>query len=179
MLAGNIWTVIRGGFFVIFGCHPSLDQKSLSYKQRLAWIAERKSITWVLHMPKDLNINNLLVVPQQNKHLTDFFSWTAFTWQCQVHNPATILPTGMVISSAFSVVMCCQKSLSTQCSHLLEEHDDIVPLLLKIVKECRGRLVHSQQSIVSTNCAIITLFLPLINTKKSYSSWGSGVFKRL
>ena len=35
----------RGIFFVIFGCHPSLDQKSLSYMQRPAWIAKRKSIT--------------------------------------------------------------------------------------------------------------------------------------
>lgn len=29
-------------FFVIFGCHPSLDQKSLSYMQRPAWIVQKK-----------------------------------------------------------------------------------------------------------------------------------------
>ena len=51
---------------------------------RPAWITERKSITWVLHMPKDLNINNLLVVPWQNKHLTEFFFFS-----CESHSRGT------------------------------------------------------------------------------------------
>lgn len=100
---------------------------------RPAWITERKSITWVLHMPKDLNINNLLVVPWQNKHLTEFslfffffFLWITFTWHCQVHNPAIflLLPIGGVICSVFSVVMCCQKCFGSQCYCLKRGRDN-------------------------------------------------------
>lgn len=62
----------RGFFFVIFGCHPSLDQKFLSYTQRAAWIAEKKSITWVLHMPKDLKIPTFWWHPGR-MNMTEFF----------------------------------------------------------------------------------------------------------
>lgn len=130
---------------------PSAIRKGLPELQR-----KKKPITWVLHMPEDLNINNLLVVPWQNTHLTDFFfpfSWITFTWQCQVHNPATILflPTGGVIASVFSVVMCCQKSLGSRCSRLLGECDNFVPrlwnslsILGKLISYEFSRLVHSR-----------------------------------
>lgn len=71
------WQYLSGNYRRIF-CYLWLSpiigsQVPQLYAKACLKCRERKSITWVLHMPKDLNINNLLVVPWQNKHLTDFF----------------------------------------------------------------------------------------------------------
>lgn len=86
--------------------------------QRLAWIAERKSSTWMLHMPKDWNIKSLLVEGRQNKHLTDLSLSARLLYPAYSHGSARctiLLQFSLFPVEVRSTVLYCEKALSSLC----------------------------------------------------------------
>lgn len=117
-----------GIFFVIFGCHPSLDQKSLSYMQRPAWIVREKN---PLHecctCPKSWILTTFWWYPGRiNRFFFPHASHSRGSARWIILLQCSCSPLWGVICSVFSVVMCCHKSLGSRCSRLSRERDNLV-----------------------------------------------------
>lgn len=142
-------------------------------------------------MPKDLNINNLLVVPWQErkkkkgKRLTEFFSSSSHESHSRGSARCTILLQFSyspleVWYVLCSVLWCVVKTPRAADAPVCRgERNNLVPPLLRKYSgkssflTCATSQSYSHQSLIPCNYVNSFIFSTCNGNKRSYSSWGS------